>query len=251
MMSLGERIKAARKSAGLTQERFADALGLTRGAVANWEKKKDPNNPETERLAQIAEVLGISTSWLLEAVDPNSAMLDNRRPRSGISDAEPERGTMDLSLGRPNASRAPLPAAPDRTNGIPVLGTAEAGKDGIFEFNGGTPIDFRDRPPALARRPQVYCIYVSGGSMEPAHRDGALLFIDAGRKPFPGRDALIELNPERDDDGQPLRAFVKRVVRITPDYVELLEFKPVERVFRLARERIRNLHLVLENSDLY
>ncbi len=67
--------------------------------------------------------------------------------------------------------------------------------------------------------------------------------------PFPGRDAVVELLP--DSDGAPARAFIKRIVKLTPDYVELFEFRPKERTFRLARAKIRNLHLVLKNTDMY
>jgi phage repressor protein C with HTH and peptisase S24 domain len=152
-------------------------------------------------------------------------------------------------LPAPNLRTAPMPPRPDRVNKVPILGSGQAGPDGVFEFNNGEPIDYVDRPLGLAGKARVYCIYVDGDSMEPAHLHGDLLFVDAARKPFPGRDAVIELNPE--SDGAPGRAFIKRIVKLTPDYVELFEFKPKERTFRLARAKIRNLHLVLKNTDMY
>lgn len=36
-MEFGERVKAVRTGAGLTQEQFASRLGVTRQAVSNWE----------------------------------------------------------------------------------------------------------------------------------------------------------------------------------------------------------------------
>ena len=142
-----------------------------------------------------------------------------------------------------------MPPRPDRQNKIPLLGNGQAGPDGVFELNNGEPIDYVDRPPGLVGKGRIYCIYVDGDSMEPAHMHGDLLFVDAARKPFPGRDAVVELLPE--SDGAPARAFIKRIVKLTPDYVELFEFRPKERTFRLARSKIRNLHLVLKNTDMY
>jgi phage repressor protein C with HTH and peptisase S24 domain len=158
-------------------------------------------------------------------------------------------GAANDDLPATNVRPAPLPPKPDRANKIPVLGTAEAGPSGLFEFNTGEPIDFRDRPPGLAHRPRVYCLYVSGDSMSPIHEAGDLLFIDGGRMPFPGRDALIELHPEH--EGDPLRAFIKRLVKVTPEFIEVKEWQPKERTFRLPRARIRNLHLVLKNTEMY
>lgn len=47
MSSLGARIKQARKDAKQTQEQVAEALGLTKGAISQWE-----NNGTTPELAQ-------------------------------------------------------------------------------------------------------------------------------------------------------------------------------------------------------
>ena len=158
-------------------------------------------------------------------------------------------GLAEERLPPSNLRVAPVPPRPDRQNKVPLLGSGQAGADGAFELNNGEPIDYVDRPLALAGKARIYCIYVDGDSMEPAHMHGDLLFVDAARKPFPGRDAVIELIP--DSDGAPARAFIKRIVKLTPDYVELFEFKPKERTFRLARAKIRNLHLVLKNTDMY
>ncbi|WP_395017772.1 S24 family peptidase [Dongia sp.] len=158
-------------------------------------------------------------------------------------------GLAEDHLPASNLRAAPLPPRPDRQSKIPLLGSGQAGPDGVFELNNGEPIDYVDRPPGLAGKARIYCIYVDGDSMEPAHLHGDLLFVDAARKPFPGRDAVVELLP--DNDGAPARAFIKRIVKLTPEFVELFEFRPKERTFRLARSKIRNLHLVLKNTDMY
>lgn len=250
-MSLGERIKAARGKAGLTQIQFAEALGVSRGAVANWEKKTNPNNPETDRLPQIAETLDVSVAYLLERdAEDASANLDRRRrvKHDPAASGLPDRGSLDLSLGRPNLVSVPLPARPDHEHKIKELGLAQAGKEGVFYFNGET-VDYHARPPGLAHRMQVYTIRVQGDSMKPIYSDGDLLFVDAARKPFVERDAVIELHPT--EEGGPMQAFIKRVVAINSEFVELKEWQPKERTFKIPRSKIRSLHLVLKNNDMY
>lgn len=182
-------------------------------------------------------------------LEENSAIEEFFREIEGGGGASYRTGLAEERLPATNLRVAALPPRPDRQNKIPLLGSGQAGADGTFELNNGEPIDYVDRPPGLAGKARIYCIYVDGDSMEPAHMHGDLLFVDAARKPFPGRDAVVELNPE--SDGAPARAFIKRIVKLTPDYVELFEFRPKERTFRLARSKIRNLHLVLKNTDMY
>jgi phage repressor protein C with HTH and peptisase S24 domain len=234
-----DRLRLAMAEAGIdSASQLARAAGLNEVTARSYVNGTRGITPDAAEI--LSRLLRCDAGWL---------MFGTGRPpgRAGIS-AEPE---PDPESDTPSGGvrPAPLPPRADRTHKVPVLGTAQGGRDGTFEFNNGEPVDFVDRPPALAHRSRVYCIYVDGDSMAPAHMDGDLLFIDAGRKPFPGRDALIELNQE--SDGQPLRAFIKRVVKLTPEYVELLEYRPKERTFRLPRARIRNLHLVLTNTDMY
>jgi transcriptional regulator with XRE-family HTH domain len=40
---IGKRIKEARLNLGLTQEELAEKIGVTKGAIANYEKKYEPS----------------------------------------------------------------------------------------------------------------------------------------------------------------------------------------------------------------
>lgn len=218
-----DQIKDALERHHVTQTRLAQAAGL--------EVDKLNKVLAGRRRLQIAENAAIEAFFReLDATPAAPGLAEERLPA-------------------PNLRAAPLPPRPDRQNKVPLLGSGQAGPDGVFELNNGEPIDYVDRPPGLAGRARIYCIYVDGDSMDPVYQHGDLLFVDAARKPFPGRDAVVELNPE--SDGAPARAFIKRIVKLAPDYVELFEFKPKERTFRLARAKIRNLHLVLKNADMY
>lgn len=74
---LWQRLRAARAQAKKTQADVAKALGISRPAIALWESK-DPGHrttPSTSHLNVLAEICGVSVSWLLDdASDPNDVM---------------------------------------------------------------------------------------------------------------------------------------------------------------------------------
>jgi transcriptional regulator with XRE-family HTH domain len=60
--AIGERIKSARRKTGFTQRELAKKLDVSAGAVGQWETG---GVPATDRLATLADLLGISLDWLL------------------------------------------------------------------------------------------------------------------------------------------------------------------------------------------
>jgi transcriptional regulator with XRE-family HTH domain len=66
--NLGERIRTARSQIGLTQAELAKKLGVSAGAVGQWETGMAA--PATERLAALAELLSISLDVLLGKPQP-------------------------------------------------------------------------------------------------------------------------------------------------------------------------------------
>ena len=63
-MTLGEKIKEARKQCGLSQEQMADTLAVSRSAVAKWET--DNGMPDIDNLRALARVLNVSIDYLLD-----------------------------------------------------------------------------------------------------------------------------------------------------------------------------------------
>lgn len=61
--TLGKRIVAGRKKAGLTQDQLAERLGVTAQAVSKWEN--DQSCPDIAMLPRLAEIFGTSTDALL------------------------------------------------------------------------------------------------------------------------------------------------------------------------------------------
>ena len=63
-MTLGEKLKEARKNAGLSQEQLAEKLCVSRAAVAKWET--DKGIPDIMNLKAIAKLLDTSIDYLVD-----------------------------------------------------------------------------------------------------------------------------------------------------------------------------------------
>ena len=63
-MTFGEKLKEARKDAGLSQEQLAQKLSVSRSAVAKWES--DKGMPDVNNLKAISQLLDVSVDYLLD-----------------------------------------------------------------------------------------------------------------------------------------------------------------------------------------
>lgn len=63
-MTLGEKLKEARKQAGLSQEQLSEKLSISRSAVAKWET--DNGIPDVDNLKAISKLLNVSIDYLLD-----------------------------------------------------------------------------------------------------------------------------------------------------------------------------------------
>ena len=62
-MKMQERIRRARRKAGLSQAALADLVKVRRSAVSNWESAKDVL-PSMQNLVAIAQACRVSIDWL-------------------------------------------------------------------------------------------------------------------------------------------------------------------------------------------
>lgn len=65
-MSINKKIRDGRKRLGMTEQQFADRIGVTRGAVQQWEKP-DGTAPARKRLQDVATLLGMKVSELVDS----------------------------------------------------------------------------------------------------------------------------------------------------------------------------------------
>ena len=67
-MNIGERITALRKEKNISQTELAKRLNVSRQAVSKWEQ--GVSSPDTERLIQLAEILGTEVEYLATGTHP-------------------------------------------------------------------------------------------------------------------------------------------------------------------------------------
>ncbi len=80
-MKTSEKIRLARKKAGLTQKQLAEKLGSTAQNLAQYENGK--RNPKPETLYKIADALNVSADELGDVPTPPSLKLNGKAFRAG------------------------------------------------------------------------------------------------------------------------------------------------------------------------
>ena len=60
-MTVGERVKKARKARGMTQRQLADACGVFVNTISYWETGRF--EPTWYTMVRVAEVLNVSLDW--------------------------------------------------------------------------------------------------------------------------------------------------------------------------------------------
>ena len=121
-MKYNEKIVALRKANGYTQEKFAQAVGVTRQAVYKWEV--GDSYPEAEKLIAIKRLFGISIDDLLD--DSFDVIVE-----------KPKKSTRKRSVVRPveeTPAEAPVAeAAPAVEEAAPAVEEAPAAEAPVVE----------------------------------------------------------------------------------------------------------------------
>ena len=250
----GKRLEFARIAAGFENEiLFAQSLSGKRVPQSTYTQHESGNRGLKLGVARrYAEGLGnCDAAWL---------MTGHGRAPPGWNDGPSPQNEQGVALPLThNPDDTPLPdrnfreADIPRDNSwiakprVPLMGTGEGGSDGSFVLNTGTPIDHMARPPK-ADGAKVYCIYLEGDSMHPRFDSGDLLFVDPVKKPVAGRDVVIQMRPK--NEGDDIRAFVKQIVAINSEVVEVKQFHP-EKTWPIKRREILHIHVILRTNEMY
>lgn len=111
--TFGDRLAAARETAGLSQKELAKRLGVKSKTIAGWEN--DISEPRANRLQMLAGLLNVSLMWLLngegEGVDPpglepalshdaRQVLLEMRELRGDIDEAANRLARLEKHLKR-------------------------------------------------------------------------------------------------------------------------------------------------------
>ena len=210
--------------------------GKTHTIITDIERKG--TIPREPRLVRMAEVLGVSTDWLMG--------------RSNVPD--PVQSEVSV-LEKPIEW-----SAPDRGDaGIPLVGTGDCADLDVCDESGKTVQVERSsfdehyhvrmiaRPPALRGARDLYAVYFHGESMQPRFEPGEVGIVDPRRPAGPGDYVLVQLNTGESDDV--VSVLVKRLVRQNAQELVLEQFNP-PLVFSVKKSRVQRVHRILQQTDL-
>jgi SOS-response transcriptional repressor LexA len=165
-MSIGSRIKQARKAMKLTQIELAKKSGLNQSTISDLEVGKSQG---TTYLGTLASALNVNALWLETGKGQMSPSVEAAPP----SAARPfDENVRPASVG---------------TRPIPVISAVQAGQlrdmENPYEPGDGYAIEYTD-DMRLSR--WTFGLDVDGDSMTPRFQPGDRLIVDPDRQPRPG-----------------------------------------------------------------
>ncbi len=192
--SIGERIRRARKDAGLSQVDLARRIGVSQPAIATWES--GVHDPRRVVLAKLADALSISLEWLAAGAR-SSAESDKQAAAAYIR--RPIRHVPVISLDAAAAFADDAGADPHEAAEDYISVTASAGNlFGLFindpavdlEFPPGSlvVIDYGDRAPAEGS----FCLAVINGVAAVRRYCGEPMRLEAYASSSDHADHLID-----------------------------------------------------------
>ena len=100
-MPFGKRLKEARLNKGMTQEQLAQAVGVTKGAIGNYES--EVSSPKETILIKLMAILNVDANYLFQDMLSNlpsqpSLPFDEQRLLSAYRVAEPKYRELALEL---------------------------------------------------------------------------------------------------------------------------------------------------------
>lgn len=104
-MEMHERVKRVRNDNNMTQNEFAERLGVTRSVISNIELNRLAKpEQKTSLIKLISKEFGINEEWLLNGIEPmlvktSNELLDQLAAKYNLKDAEKQAFEALLTLG--------------------------------------------------------------------------------------------------------------------------------------------------------
>lgn len=195
-MGIGKRIKEARNALNMTQEELAKLLGVTKGAVANYEN--ETSHPKEPIMYKMFDALQVDANYLFQDVvnilkrsnDVTFAEFEHIKQYRNLDDHGRE--LVDLVLDK-ETERC--------TTVIKELPVALR----IYTYmrkiaSAGNGFYFDDIPTETIEAPYMegadFIIGVSGDSMEPTYNDGDLVYVEKRQIIHPGEIGIFMIHNE-------------------------------------------------------
>lgn len=238
MTKLGDALREARESLGMTQAEFAKRVGVAQQRIGDIESGKTTGPRKWEAIADAAGIERAEFARLIEESAEEAGAM--RLPRS-------VRGNIPESARRavrefvpPNAgTRNEVPRISRRR--IPVYGQAVGGADGEYIFNGQL-IDDTICPPGLENVPDAYAVNIDGDSMFPRFKSGETAIVHPGRPPRRGDDVVVQIANK--NHGEPPHGYVKEFLGWSGSKLKLGQFNP-HREITFSRDDVISVHKIV------
>ncbi len=177
MLTLGEKIKEARKKSNLKQSDIADALNIKNTTVSNWEK--DISKPDIDTIEYLCRAFNVSASYFIEDLASKEILSVSEKEVIKKYRALDEHGkdVTDYVLNAEYARCIKEPEVTYETVLKPDFQACLSAGTGQFVFDDlpceqiEVPIEYSDID---------FVIGVSGDSMEPTYHDGDKVMIKKG-----------------------------------------------------------------------
>jgi phage repressor protein C with HTH and peptisase S24 domain len=171
----------------MSQDDFADAVGVSKAAIGGYER--DKQTPGSAVIVSICEKFDIEPGWLLMGKDP---VRSAKKPGHKALDEPALVGTdeVDEALKLLENCRRPRPLCDVDMVYVPLVEARISAGTGSFETGGDSDRRYGFRSDFLTRKGQIsqmVLMLVEGDSMEPEIHHGDVVLIDQSQtQPRPG-----------------------------------------------------------------
>ena len=192
--SLGDRVKKARKHAGLTQVQLAKKVKTSQGAISDIENGR---NKESSSLFDIAKVTGVRADWLINnqgemLAATASPTIDELRARIKEIQGKNDSDLFNLPIDTRRVSIA------ENSSIVPILSWVAAGSwSNVESVTMLDAIGEAPRPPNLSKN--GFCLRVQGRSMLPEFKPNEIIYVEPETGLFSLKDSDLVVVQCNDD----------------------------------------------------
>lgn len=213
-MSFPDKLKQARAAAGLTQAQMASRMGLDKSSYCGYETGR--RQPDLQKLRQLTQLLQVSADSLLDTGSSAQATPQEMKAlqKYRLLDLH-GRELVDLVLEK-EYQRMAVPPQKEEKGWVTYIncydlavsaGTGEPWVDSAYKTR-------LEMPQSLVPDRAHFCVRVNGRSMEPAYRDGDIVFVERCETLNVGEIGIFFLN----GDGFIKRLGRARLESLNPEY---------------------------------
>ena len=193
-MSIGSRIKELRTNRGITQEELAQKIGVTKGAIGNYEN--GVSSPKIELMYKLFDALDCDANYLHQDDMKNSIYKDTATPEEFEKLVKPYRNlddygkeTIDMVMVRETGRVTHSKESADTIEQLQQQLAIRTIPPHFFAYYdriaaAGTSVEFSDIAAGVRAYPENeisknadYVIGVNGDSMEPEYSDGDIVYV--------------------------------------------------------------------------